>query len=184
MASNTVILIWLFPVAFILHDLEELLFFEPWLKKNAGVVRERVGQKLPAFLDRQLENVLKKTTAQFAIPIVLIFILTVVSSYIAAKLGNYSFFLMAGSLFFMHGFIHIGQVILMRRYIPVLITSIIIVIPYGIIVFWNLLAARLTTLPWLLGYFIIALIIAIPFILIMHIIGESLEKTIRKLATR
>jgi len=27
-------LIWLFPIAFILHDFEELMLFEPWFKKK------------------------------------------------------------------------------------------------------------------------------------------------------
>jgi len=62
MVFDTFFLIRLFPLAFILHDLEELLFFEPWLKKNAGLILERVGHRFPVFLVKQLETVLHKTT--------------------------------------------------------------------------------------------------------------------------
>ena len=180
MAINMLLLIWLFPLAFLLHDLEELLFFEPWLKKNAGAVLERVRGRLPAFVERQLETVLHKSTAQFAFPIALNFLLTCLAAFLAARYGQYTFFLIAGSLFFMHGFMHIGQAILMRKYIPALVTSIIIVLPYGILLFLNLLASRVTTRSGLLIYCVIAVIIAVPFILIMHAIGESLYKGIAK----
>jgi len=171
-------LIWLFPLAFILHDLEELLLSEPWLKKNAGLIMERVRHRLPAFLVKQLDTVLHKTTRQFALPIGLIFILTCVSSLLAAQYGKYALFLMAASLFFMHGFMHIGQALLMRKYIPALITSVLIVLPYGMILFWNLLASRITTLSGLLIYCGLGIIIAVPFILVMHAIGEALFKGI------
>lgn len=176
MPFATTVLIWLFPLAFILHDLEELLFFEPWLKKNAGLIMARLGRRLPSFLIKQLETIVNKSTSQFAVPIGLIFILTCISSLLAAQYGKYALFLMASSLFFMHGFMHIGQAILLRKYVHVLITSILIVLPYGIILFWNLLASHITTLSSLLIDCGIGIIIAVPFILIMHAIGEALFK--------
>jgi|GEM_PF-6596281 hypothetical protein len=39
MSISTNTLIWLFPIAFIFHDLEELVFLQPWLKKNAEDIR-------------------------------------------------------------------------------------------------------------------------------------------------
>ena len=181
MASDPILLIWLFPLAFILHDLEELLLFEPWSKKNAGTILERVRPRVPAFLEKQLGTVLNKSTRQFAIPIALIFILTCVSAWLAAQYGQYAFFLMAASLFFMHGFMHIGQAILMQKYIPALVTSLVVVLPYGIILFWNLLASHITSLSVLLIYCVVAIINAVPFILMMHFIGETLDKKIMKL---
>jgi len=180
MVFDTFFLIRLFPLAFILHDLEQLLFFEPWLKKNAGLIMERVRPRLPAFLLKQLETVVNESTAQFAFPIGLIFILVCLSSYTAVQYGKYVFFLMAAGLFFMHGFIHIGQAILMRKCIPALITSLVIVLPYGIILFWNMLASRIISLSGLLIYCGVGVIIAVPFILVMHFIGDVLYKEIKK----
>ena len=53
-------LIWLFPIAFILHDFEELILFEPWWKKNASVIMDRIKNRVPVFLEKQLEIVLSK----------------------------------------------------------------------------------------------------------------------------
>ncbi len=47
-------------------------------------------------------------------------------------------FFVASSLFFLHGFMHIGQVIILRKYEPALITFVLVVIPYGIILFKSL----------------------------------------------
>ena len=169
-------LICLFPIVFILHDFEELILFEPWLKKNANVIIDRIENKVPAFLEGQLKTVLKKSTTQFALPISLIFILTCISSLLAAEYGRYSFFLLAGSLFFLHGFMHIGQAIFLRRYIPAVITSVLIIIPYGVALFWGLVVSGIIGIPSLLIIFLIAAVIAIPFILLMHIVGEYLYK--------
>jgi hypothetical protein len=184
MAFDTFTLIWLFPLAFLLHDLEELLFFEPWVKKNAGAIMGKVRGRLPGFLEKQLEAILHKSTAQFAFPIVLIFLLTCLAAFLAARYGQYPLFLMAGSLFFVHGFMHIGQAIIMKKYIPALITSLVIVIPYGMVLFWNLLESKITTLSALLAYCIIGAAIAIPFILGMHAIGESLHKYLSEVTSQ
>ena len=165
-------LIWLFPIAFILHDFEELILFEPWLKKNADFIMDRVKGRVPAFAEKQINAITQKTTTQFALPILLIFTLTWVSSLLAAEYGSYSFFLAASSLFFLHGFMHIGQALLLRKYIPAVITSVLVVIPYGMVLFWNLLNTGIINVPELLVFFLIAIVIGIPFILLMHVVGE------------
>ncbi len=42
MAIHT--LIWLFPIAFMFHDFEEIILGEPWLRKNAGEIKHRVNE--------------------------------------------------------------------------------------------------------------------------------------------
>jgi Protein of unknown function with HXXEE motif len=178
MIFDTYRLIWLFPIVFILHDFEELLLFEPWLKKNASFILDRIKNKVSAFLEGQLNTVLKKSTTQFALPISLIFILTCISSLLAAEYGKYSFFLIASSLFFLHGFMHIGQAIFLRRYVPAVITTVFIIIPYGVVLFWSLIVSGIIGIPSLLIIFLVAAVIAIPFILLMHIVGEYLYKRV------
>jgi hypothetical protein len=169
-------LIWLFPIVFILHDFEELILFEPWLNKNAGAILDRVRNRVPLVMEQQLKIITTKTTTQFALPISLIFILACISALFAAEYGKYPFFLLASSLFFLHGFMHLGQAILLRRYVPAIITSALVAIPYGTILFWKLLVAGIVDIPRLLIYFLIAIILGIPFILGMHILGEFLYK--------
>jgi hypothetical protein len=169
-------LIWWFPIVFILHDFEELLLFEPWLKKNGADILARVKDKVPAFVERQLETILQKTTIQFAFPICMIFLLTCIASLLAAEFGQYPFFIAVSGLFFLHGFMHLGQAILLRRYVPAIITSALVILPYGALLFWKMWAAGMINFPSLLIYFGMGFILAIPFILGMHIFGEFVYK--------
>jgi hypothetical protein len=146
------------------------------LKRNAGVIMDRVRNRVPAFMERQLNTITQKTTPQFALPIGLIFILTCISAFLAAEVGQYPFFLLASSLFFLHGFMHLGQAILLRRYIPAMITSLLVAIPYGAILFWRLLGTGIVNIPGLLGYFFVAIVLGVPFIIGMHILGEFVYK--------
>jgi len=181
MFSDIQQLIWLFPIAFILHDFEEILLFEPWLKKNSGLIMSRIPDKAPAFLARQMPIILSKTTTQFAFPIFLIFVLTCISALLAAEFQSYPMFLVASSLFFLHGFMHVGQAIFLRRYIPALITSVLITIPYGIVLFWKLLEEGIVDLLGLAIYFGVAIVLAVPFIVGMHIVGEAVYQRVMKI---
>jgi hypothetical protein len=169
-------LIWLFPIVFILHDFEELLLFEPWLKKNGNDILARVRNKVPAFVERQLETIVQKTTIQFAFPICLIFILTCIASLLAAEFNQYTFFIAASGLFFLHGFMHLAQALLLRRYVPAIITSALVILPYGTLLFWKMFATGMINLPSLLIYFGISFVLALPFILGMHLFGEFVYK--------
>jgi len=167
------LVLW-FPIVFMLHDFEELLLFEPWLKKNAGSILERVHGRVPPWAEAQLHTVLHKSTLQFAFPIGLIFALTAAASFLAVQFHFYPLFLTASSLFFLHGFLHLGQAAALRRYVPSLLTSGLLVLPYGGLLFARLLAAGVVTLPTLLLYFLAAAVLAGPLLLGMHRLGEGL----------
>jgi len=174
-------LVWLFPIAFILHDFEELLLFEPWLKKNAQAIKSRIKGRVPAFIERQFDAILGKSTLEFAFPICLNFLLACISAFLAAGFGSYSMFLIASSLFFLHGFMHVGQAMLLRRYVPALITSLLVAIPYGTFLFRSLIAAGTLAVPVLALYFLAAIVLAVPFILGIHLLGELVYKQVMKL---
>lgn len=177
MSINTYTLIWLFPVAFMFHDFEEILLWELWLNKNGAEVKSRV----PAFLSKRVDAIVGKSTAQFAFPVLLIFCLTALSSFLAVEYESYGFFIMASGAFFLHGFMHIGQAIALRRYIPAAITSALIVIPYGLVLYGRLIKEEIVSVTGLLVYFLLAVVLIIPLILIMHEAGEYLYKKIVKL---
>lgn len=173
---TTTTLIWLFPIAFMFHDFEEIIFFEPWLKNNADEIRKRIGNRAPAFAVRQIETILVKSTAEFAVPVTLIFSMTGLAAFFAAEYQQYDFLLLASGSFFLHGFMHLGQAIILCRYVPALITSMLVVIPYGLILYARLVSENIVTLPGLLIYFFIAIGLTIPFILVMHWLGDAVHK--------
>lgn len=167
-------LIWLFPIAFMLHDFEEIILGEPWLRKNASEILGRIQNRVPAFLAKEIAAVLGKPACELAFPISLIFSLTFIASYLAVEYDSYGFFLLASGTFFLHGFMHVGQAILLRRYVPAVISSVLFVIPYGLILYWRLIQEGLVDLSGLPADFLIAVVLTIPFILAMHKVGEFL----------
>lgn len=166
METNT--WLWLFPVAFMLHDFEELIGFEPWLARHGDEVRAR----LPGFLRARAGAVLSKTTTQFAVSIGLIFILVALATFLAVEAGIVQPFVVAAALFFVHGFMHLGQAIVMRGYVPAVITSALVVVPYGLVLFSRLLREGLVDWPGLIVSVAVGAVLMIPSILVMHAVGD------------
>ena len=176
MSLDTNTLIWLFPITFMLHDFEEIILGERWLRKNGSDILDRIKPKIPAFLSRQIGAVMDKSTAELAFTVSLIFCLTVISTYLAVVYKLYGLFLLASGSFFVHGFMHIGQAIALRKYVPAVISSALFVIPYGLVLFWRLVEEGIVDRPGLVIYSVLAVALTIPLILVMHIVGKSLYK--------
>ena len=168
MPLSTPTLLWLFPIAFMLHDFEELIGFEPWLKRHGSEVKSRLEGRLPVFVMKQVNVILSKTTAEFAVPVLLIFLLTVISTFLAVEYHSYGFFLAASACFVLHGLIHIGQAIALRRYVPALGTSLLIVLPYGALLYERMFSEGIARWPGILLFALAGLIAILPLILAMH----------------
>lgn len=115
--------VWLFPVLFIFHDMEEIVGFIPWHHKNYRMLE----QKYP-----RISKTYKNTSTEgfaFAVYEELIFcIIICIISLLKNQYGIWLGVLVACTL---HFNIHIIQAIIIKRYIPALITS-IIGVPVGL----------------------------------------------------
>lgn len=116
--------IWLFPLLFIFHDMEEIIGFGIWLKKNKSML----DKKYP-FISKVYENY---STEGMAFAVFEEFILCIIFCILTVITENqYVYLLWLGSFiaYTLHLVIHIGQSIIIRKYIPSLITSIICLQP-------------------------------------------------------
>jgi hypothetical protein len=166
------------------HDFEEIILGEAWLRQHGAEVQGKLQNWAPRVLQAQLYKVLRKSTAELALSVSLIYALAFTASLLAAVFGHYGFFIAASGMFFLHGFMHLGQAFLLRRYVPAVVSSIVIAIPYGFILFPRLLADGIVDLPGLLLYFGLAAVLAVPFILVVHKAGEVLYKQIAKMLVK
>lgn len=122
-------LIWLFPVLFILHDFEEIIMIEKWMKNNSEVIYE----KLPRRVANRVIKQFSMTTAQFSVSVLVIFLFVSSSPYMASQyiihgaLANIYFFTVFILIFFLHVFTHIGQSIFFRSITPGVMTSIVFI---------------------------------------------------------
>ena len=112
--------LWMFPLLFIFHDMEEIIGLVPWIHLNETLL----AQKAPAIL--KIHKGI--TTEGFALAVfeefVLVLSITLLAYFTQSRalelvwLGGFV-------AFALHLLLHIGQSILLHKYIPALITSIL-----------------------------------------------------------
>lgn len=112
--------VWLFPLIFIFHDMEEIIGFGIWFKRN----KEILVKKYP-FISKRFQDF---STEGFAVAVFEELIVCIAFS-VLAEYTNVEFFKLfwLGSFIActLHFVVHIGQSIVVRKYVPSLITSII-----------------------------------------------------------
>jgi hypothetical protein len=135
----TILLIWLFPIIFGIHDFEEIILVEKWVSKN----KEDLIKILPKRASALFEKNFAQKTNQFSLVVFIEFILISLSTilvFLNGFHGGYKWlYLGFYSVFFLHSFTHIGQTILLKRYTPGVITSVLFIIPYGVWFYYVLL---------------------------------------------
>ncbi|CAM4295736.1 MAG: HXXEE domain-containing protein [Paenibacillus macerans] len=164
-------LVWLFIVAFVIHDLEEIIWVEPWMKKNA----RRVAPALPLRMRPAFEKMSRLTSSQFAVAVLMEFIIFIPFTYIAAEKGRFFMFLAFNTLFFLHVFTHLGQSLYLRKYTPGVVTAVLVVLPYTVYLFSRLLGEKWVTWGEILFSVPVGFILA-PCVLLGHELGRRIVK--------
>ena len=118
------------PLVFMLHDFEELIGAEPWLRAN----RAALLQRFPRLTPRLVAQLERMAGAPFTYSVFLLFALLTLLSFYTALCGDYRLWYGVLAVFTAHLLVHLLQWALWRRYIPCIITS-LLALPYG---FWAL----------------------------------------------
>ncbi|MFS0839746.1 HXXEE domain-containing protein [Paenibacillus sp. 1P03SA] len=160
--------VWLFLAAFMIHDFEEIIFVEPWMKKNYKRLRPRV----PGPWQRLFQEMSGVTSSQFAVAVFVEFILFVPVAYLAAERGIWALFIGFNALLFIHVFTHLGQSVLLRAYTPGVVTAVMVVLPYSVYLFYRLLRDGAATWQDLLVCAPSGLLL-LPVVLAGHKLGKK-----------
>ena len=117
---KTETLMWLLPVVFMIHDLEEIIMMKPWLLKNRAKLEKRLPLRAAKVIARQTDM----SVSAYALAVAEEFVILSVITLVAVEMGLFNFW--AGFLigFFVHLLVHIGQFAFFRGYVPVIATSI------------------------------------------------------------
>jgi hypothetical protein len=167
-------LIWLFPVAFILHDFEEIIMVEKWVATHSDLIRSKLPNRLAGRVIKQFSM----STAQFAVSVFVIFLFVSSSTYLAYQyinqgpLGNIHFFMVCTLVFFLHLFTHLAQSLYFRTITPGSITSLLIVLPYSLLLFHALSVHHVITWSVVFRSLPYAILI-IPLVLFAHWIRKK-----------
>lgn len=109
--------VWLFPLLFIFHDMEEIIGFGIWYKRNKAMLDEKFPAISKSYADYSTEGMAAAVFEELMVCI-LFCILAIVSGKYAIWLGGFI-------AYTMHLIMHIGQSVVLRDYIPALATSIV-----------------------------------------------------------
>lgn len=162
--------IWIvsYLIIFMLHNLEEIITIEYWIRK----VYPRISHKIPAFIQEELNKKKDITAAQFAL---VVFILSVVISgliLIGIFTEQYYFFLGVSLAFGLNFFTHPLQSLFLRCYTPGVITSLLLVIPYYSLFFYHFYGTEMFSRGTMIGAIIVIACLA-PVFFLSHKIGEK-----------
>jgi hypothetical protein len=111
---------WLLPIAFMVHDFEEVIMMQPWYRKNEQYLKARFPRMIPA-----IARTGTMSTPAFALAAGEEFAVLSAITLVCVEYGLYDIW--AGFLigFFIHLVYHIGSFFVIRRYVPYIITSVL-----------------------------------------------------------
>ncbi len=109
--------IWLFPVLFIFHDMEEIIGLRTWLFKNKSILNIKFPKINKIFEHYSTEGMAFAVFEEF-----LLCILLCIAAFV---FGWYGLWLGCFVAFTIHLILHLLQAIIMKKYIPALATSVI-----------------------------------------------------------
>lgn len=165
-------LTWLFLIVFMVHNFEEIITVEYWMKKIYPSIKET----LPTFVQGHLEQEKDMTAGQFTIAVGVLFVVVSILLVISTlRTDLYYLFFGANIFFALNLLTHPLQALFLRKYVPGLITSIFIVLPYNIFLFTFLYQEDLlNSFTWVLS--IIVALLFIPLLLLSHKIAHAWKK--------
>lgn len=117
--------VWLFPILFIFHDMEEIIGFIPWYQKNKKMLEKRFSKICKVYENVSTEGFAFAVFEELAFCIA-VCVISLFTKWYGLWLGG-----LIGCT--IHFVIHIVQSAAIKKYIPALITS-VMAAPVGCIV--------------------------------------------------
>ena len=166
--------VWLLPLAFVIHDGEEILTMPRWIADHRPLLERIAHTGAPA---RRVVDNLPTTTAQVAVAVavelaVLLLATVLFSRGVRPGLAAY-FYAAALGVFTAHSLTHLGQTLLLAAYTPGVVTAVLIVPAAGVYLYRRLFEAGLLSRKsaWLSG--VAGAVGIVPLLLTAHRIGKT-----------
>jgi len=160
--------VWSFLIVFMLHNFEEILTIEKWFKNTFPTIRNQI----PTLVKKELEKEEKITSGQFSIAVCVLFIISSVLILLTVIQGYYFLFIGLNIFFALNIFTHPIQSIFLKKYVPGLWTTILLIIPYNVLVFYQLYIHDFLQAKTIISAFFITILL-IPALLFSHKIAKK-----------
>jgi hypothetical protein len=160
--------LWLLPLSWVVHDLEEVLVRDRWMHGREGTLRALADRSRIA---GRVIAIHSTPTREFVVAALavgsLLFAMTAVATQRPTGVWGLLFAVFLGG-YFLHAFLHVGQSVLLRGYTPGVVTAVGVVVPvsaylYRLLFETGILDGRLAILTALLG-----IVVFFPVVLGAH----------------
>lgn len=128
-------LIWCFPILFMFHDFEEVIFMKTWFSKKEN----KLLKQFPKFAPKLIQHFHKVPQAGFSFAVAIIFVLVSAITITASIFDYYLIWLGCFGIYVLHLIIHCIQAIVIRDYVPAVVTS-ILCLPVSCWIFFTVLS--------------------------------------------
>ena len=174
--DNYSVLVWLLPIVFMIHDFEEIIFFKPWVNRN----KDYLTEKFPELSKRILFRFEGLSTSAFALAVAEEFILLSLITAGSVLSGHYILWLAVFMGFFVHLWTHLGQWIMLKRYIPAIGTT-FISLAYGIGTLYVIIANDIYRVPEIAAWTVAGTVLVGVNLFFAHKLAGIFDRWIKKM---
>ena len=175
MDLDFILLAALLPVVFMVHDFEEIIAFKPWIEKN----RAYLAKRFPLIAKKMLPRFEKLSTSAYTVAVAEEFIILSAITFFSIYFEHYYWWFAAFMGFSIHLIVHIVQFIVIRRYVPVIVTS-ILALPYCIYTFCELINKNLFTATEMTVWTLTGVVLVAVNLLLAHRLAAVFNRFIGK----
>ncbi|MFE0503181.1 HXXEE domain-containing protein [Peribacillus butanolivorans] len=166
---NTVI--WLFPIIFIFHDLEEIITIESSTKANKNSFQKSPFVQLILNMRENLGSTAAQLSVSATWILLIISFTTVVTAHFTLNGGGFLLYTAILNLFILQAIMHIVQSIFFKGYTPGIITALFLLIPYCLIAYDRLFQCG--KIDWHLIFASLPVsLVMIPIFLVGNLLGR------------
>ena len=165
------LIVSLFPIVFMLHEVEEIIGFKPWVVKDGLWI----AKKFPKAA-KQITLYERLSVPAFALAVLEEFVLVGLVTVLALTLQWYSAWIAVFMGFSLHILMHIGQWIVVGKYIPIAVTS-LLSLPYIVWEIYKIYSQY--SISMIVFCFIIGTIVLIVNLRFVHKLALQFDKRIK-----
>lgn len=160
---------WLFPIVFMLHEMEEIIGFKIWLDKNIDIVK-RYNKISMIYQNYSNEG--------FSVAVLEEYLLYILVTGVSIFLKMYIIWVGAFIAFSGHLLVHIIQSIVIKRYVPALVSSIIL-LPISVFLINEVIRTFRYTFSSIVISSIICIIVMLLNLMFIHKIMKKVSEKIK-----
>ena len=160
---------WLFPIIFMLHEMEEIIGFKIWLDKNIDIVK-RYNKLSMIYQNYSNEG--------FSVAVLEEYLLCILVTGVSIFFKMYIIWVGTFIAFSVHLLVHIIQSIIIKRYVPALVSSIIL-LPISVFLINEVIYTFRYTFSSIVISSIICIIVMLLNLMFIHKIMKKVSEKIK-----